>query len=64
MNREKYEENKGNLPIGFTEVIIDGGNHAYFGMYGEQDGDGRAAISNVEQILITAEIVSDFVFDA
>lgn len=31
----------------FTEII--GGNHAQFGMYGEQSGDGIATISAVEQ---------------
>lgn len=55
MNREKYEENKVNLPDDFTEVIIDGGCHAGFGMYGAQDGDGIPAISNEEQIYITVE---------
>ena len=48
MNREKYEENKSNHPESFTEVVIDGGCHAYFGMYGAQDGDGTPAISTVE----------------
>ena len=55
MNREKYEKNKMNLPEGFTEVIIEGGCHAYFGMYGLQDGDGTPAISNEDQIYMTVE---------
>ena len=55
MNREKYDENKTNLPDGFTEIVIDGGCHAYFGMYGAQDGDGIPTISNKEQIILTAE---------
>ena len=55
LNREKYEENKSNLPAGFTEVVINGGCHAYFGMYGSQDGDGTPAITNVEQIQTTAD---------
>jgi len=55
MNRDKYEENKSNLPSDFTEVVIEGGCHAYFGMYGAQDGDGKPAISNEQQILLTAE---------
>lgn len=60
MNRDKYEGNKDNLPKDFTEVIIEGGSHAYFGMYGEQDGDGVASISAEEQILITADYVLGF----
>ena len=58
MNREKYEENKVNLPEGFTEIIIDGGCHAYFGMYGPQDGDGTPTISNEDQIYMTAEHIA------
>ena len=54
MNREKYDENKQNLPSDFTEVIIEGGCHAYFGMYGAQDGDGEPTISQSEQISLTA----------
>lgn len=55
LNQEKYKENKINLPDNFTEVIINGGCHAYFGMYGPQDGDGTPSISNKEQIHLTAE---------
>ena len=55
MNHEKYEGNKSNLPSNFTEFVIDGGCHAYFGMYGAQDGDGTPAITNEEQIRVTAE---------
>ena len=57
MNREKYEENRSKLPEDFTEVIIDGGCHAYFGMYGAQDGDGAPGIANEEQIFLTAESI-------
>lgn len=57
MNREKYELNKGNLPEEFVEVVIDGGCHAYFGMYGAQDGDGTPKITNEEQIRLTSEAI-------
>jgi hypothetical protein len=36
---------------------IEGGNHAYFGNYGEQDGDGVATITRSEQ----QEIVMDYI---
>ena len=55
LNRAKYEECKSNLPSTFTEFIIDGGCHAYFGMYGAQDGDGTPKITNEEQIRLTVE---------
>ena len=59
MNREKYDENKSNLPTNFTEIVIDGGCHAYFGMYGAQDGDGTPSITNEEQIYRTAELIAE-----
>lgn len=55
LNREQYEKNRRNLPADLKEIVIDGGCHAYFGMYGAQDGDGEPAISNAEQIRRTAE---------
>ncbi len=61
MNKEKYDEYKNNLPEDFSEEIIDGGCHAYFGMYGEQEGDGTPNITNEEQIQKTAEIIKDFI---
>lgn len=57
LNMEKYEKYRSNLPEDTAEDIIDGGCHAYFGMYGEQRGDGEAKITNEEQILYTAEAV-------
>lgn len=60
-NREKYDENTTNLPSDFTEIVLDGGCHAYFGMYGPQEGDGTPTISNDEQISLTADIIADFV---
>lgn len=63
MNREKYDENKSNLPTDFTEIIIDGGCHAYFGMYGAQGGDGVPSISNSEQITQTAEYIMQMIIN-
>jgi hypothetical protein len=61
MNRKKYDANKGNLPNGFTEIVIEGGNHAGFGMYGTQDGDGESKIPTEEQIKITADAVLELI---
>lgn len=61
MNRAKYESNIKHLPKNFEEHVIIGGNHAYFGMYGEQDGDGEAIISNEEQIEITTGYIYRFI---
>jgi hypothetical protein len=57
MNSEKYEEYRSNLPKSFTETVIEGGCHAYFGMYGAQDGDGVPSITCEEQISLTCEAI-------
>ncbi|SDB03830.1 alpha/beta hydrolase [Eubacterium oxidoreducens] len=61
LNLKKYKENKSLLPAASKEIIISGANHAYFGCYGEQKGDGAASISNEEQMNLTAEYISDFI---
>lgn len=49
LNWDNYEAADSKLPSGSTKELIEGGNHAYFGNYGEQAGDGQAAISRDEQ---------------
>lgn len=61
LNREKYAENLANLPESTMEYVIEGGNHAFFGTYGEQEGDGKALITNKEQIDITVQQIIDFI---
>jgi len=61
LNIEKYKKNKNNLPVNFQETIIDGGNHSYFGMYGNQNGDGKASITNEEQINKTTNLIITFI---
>ena len=61
LNMEKYQQYYSNLPDDTTEVVIDGGNHAQFGSYGAQDGDGTAKISASDQLEITAEKIIDFI---
>ena len=57
LNREKYAEYRPNLPEGFTETVIEGGNHAFFGAYGEQNGDGTATVTPAEQLRQTVEAI-------
>ena len=64
MNRDKYEECRANLPANAAELVIDGGCHAYFGMYGPQEGDGIPSISREEQIRMTAERVGEVMASA
>ena len=61
MNREKYDKYKTNISSSLTETVIDGGCHAYFGMYGAQDGDGMPSVSNEEQIHLTVEEIIKFI---
>ncbi|MBO5715036.1 MAG: YitT family protein [Clostridia bacterium] len=63
LNAEKYENNKKNLPSDLVEYVIEGGNHAYFGMYGNQSGDGKATITNVDQINLTADYIVKFILE-
>ena len=63
MNREKYETSKGKLPTDFAEVILDGGCHAQFGMYGAQDGDGTPKMSHEEQIALTVEAMAEMMLE-
>ncbi|MEA5038863.1 MAG: alpha/beta hydrolase [Clostridiaceae bacterium] len=44
-----------------TEVTINGGNHAGFGLYGAQKGDGEATTSVQEQQKQTAEAILTFI---
>lgn len=55
LRREAYEANRTNWPSNAVEYTIEGGNHAQFGSYGEQKGDGKAAISNTKQQKLTVE---------
>ena len=41
--------------------MIEGGNHAQFGDYGLQKGDGQAGISREEQQEITARLIEEMV---
>lgn len=58
LNRQAAAENEGNLGEDARELVIAGGNHAQFGSYGPQDGDGEADISPEEQQALTADEVA------
>jgi hypothetical protein len=57
---EGFEASLARLPPGTELVVIDGGNHAQFGHYGPQAGDGVAAIDREEQQRQAAETVLAF----
>ncbi len=45
LNQEAFEATREHLPSNTTFVMLDGGNHAGFGAYGAQRGDGEATLS-------------------
>lgn len=57
LNRSALEENARNLPADSETVVLDGGNHAGFGDYGPQDGDGESVIGASAQWEETASLV-------
>lgn len=61
IDQEKIAEYRSMLPEEQVEVVIEGGNHAQFGNYGEQSGDGKAAISAGEQQRITVDEITQFI---
>ena len=61
MYKEKYEEAKELMPKEFTEIVIDGGNHAGFALYGKQAKDGEATITNQEQIDRAVREIDSFI---
>ena len=57
---EKIEASKALLPADTQFVPIEGGNHAGFGWYGPQAGDGEATISREEQQTQVVQATVDF----
>ncbi|MGM0523292.1 MAG: alpha/beta fold hydrolase [Bacillota bacterium] len=46
---ETYEDSKVLLPDNTTYITIEGGNHANFGSYGTQAGDGKSDVTRMSQ---------------
>ena len=61
LQHDAYEKAKSNYPSNSQEVVIEGGNHAQFGNYGRQSGDGEATITREEQQEQTVAAILDFV---
>lgn len=59
MDRELFRERQQLLPPETRFVEIPGGNHAGFGQYGEQEGDGPAEISFEKQLEVTVREILD-----
>ena len=57
LNMKKLNAAKRFLPENSKEYVIDGGNHAQFGNYGLQTGDGKATVSSETQQQKTIELI-------
>jgi dienelactone hydrolase len=57
----KIQNSLKNLPADTKVVLIEGGNHAQYGNYGPQAGDGVATISREEQQQQTATAIGELV---
>lgn len=57
---EKIERSRALLPADAVFVALQGGNHAQFGWYGSQEGDGAALISREEQQEQLLRVTVDF----
>lgn len=58
LNLKSYNDARPLIKANFTEHVINGGNHAQFGNYGLQKGDGNASINaTLQQNETASEII-------
>jgi len=58
---EDYVIDKSKLIAAEYKMIMIGANHAYFGNYGEQEGDGTALITREEQQELAVKLITQFI---
>lgn len=63
LNMDKYRQYRSNLPQDTLELVLEGGNHAGFGCYGPQEGDGVTTLAPGTQLQWTADAIVDFIKD-
>ena len=61
LNLEKYQQYRANLPEDTLELVLEDGNHAGFGSYGPQEGDGTSMLEPGVQLQWTAEKILEFI---
>jgi len=62
LNRKKLAEGRQYLPASAVSQELLGGNHAQFGDYGPQKGDGTAAVSRAEQTAWAVARIEGLIF--
>lgn len=60
-NLDSYSKYKSCIKGILEEHITESGNHAQFGNYGKQDGDGLASINSIAQQSQTSRYIIDFI---
>lgn len=60
LNLKKYDQYRTNLPESLEQIVLKGGNHAQFGMYGKQWKDGEAKMTGEKQRTETAKHIVNF----
>ncbi|MBE5906564.1 MAG: alpha/beta hydrolase [Lachnospiraceae bacterium] len=63
LNWDSYNANKKHWPKKASEVSVYGGNHAQFGSYGHQKGDGKAKIKPSEQVGLAADAALRLIYN-
>ena len=58
LDRDRLEAGRQYAPERSEELVIEGGNHAQFGSYGSQRGDGEASIPPAEQWAQAADFIA------
>lgn len=61
MNGKKLSESYDLMPEKSNENVLTGGNHAQFGNYGIQKGDGTATMSKEEQWQYTIDVILEHI---
>ena len=61
LNGQKLAEGRKYLPASAVSEELTGGNHAQFGDYGPQKGDGAATVSRTEQTAWAAERIEELI---
>ncbi len=61
VNQEITTQARKLLPNDAVQIEINGGNHAQFGWYGDQPGDGTATISREQQLTAVTSAIIQFI---
>jgi hypothetical protein len=61
VNMDSVVAGRAYVPEDYTEICLEGGNHARFAYYGEQDGDGTAYITPENQQQKTVDVILNMI---